>query len=378
MSKNPIYLGSNIASFEENEIKGELISFENEIYYKISNCDQMRPFFISLISNSNHWMFISSNGGLSAGRKNAENSLFPYYTDDKITESADITGSKTILQVHKDDKIFLWEPFSDKYQGVYSIKRNIYKNRYGNKLVFEEINEDLGITYKYHWNSSNQFGFVKKSELINNNNSNISVTVLDGLQNILPYGVGEDLQKASSNLVDAYKKSELEQDTGLGIFALSAIIVDKAEPSEALKSNIVWSLGIENPTYLISSLQLNNFRKGKEIHQEIDIKAEKGAYFVSADLHLKAQETKSWIMIANVNQDMNDIINISEKIKNETSLDVIVQEDIKAGTKHLLELAGASDAMQLSTNRLRNTRHFANTLFNIMRGGINASILHKV
>ncbi len=370
MSKNPIYLGSNIASFEENEIKGELISFENEIYYKISNFDQMRPFFISLISNSNHWMFISSNGGLSAGRKNAENSLFPYYTDDKITESADITGSKTILQVHKDDKIFLWEPFSDKYQGVYSIKRNIYKNRYGNKLVFEEINEDLGITYKYHWNSSNQFGFVKKSELINNNNSNISVTVLDGLQNILPYGVGEDLQKASSNLVDAYKKSELEQDTGLGIFALSAIIVDKAEPSEALKSNIVWSLGIENPTYLISSLQLNNFRKGKEIHQEIDIKAEKGAYFVSADLHLKTQETKSWMLIANVNQDMNDIINISEKIKNETSLDLIVQEDIEAGTKHLLELAGASDAMQLSTNRLRNTRHFANTLFNIMRGGI--------
>ena len=370
MSKNPIYIGDRKASMNENVVKGELMHFDNEIYYKISNCDQMRPFFISLISNSNHWMFISSNGGLSAGRKNAENSLFPYYTDDKITESADITGSKTILQVHKDDKTFLWEPFSDKYQGVYSIKRNIYKNRYGNKLVFEEINEDLGVTYRYHWNTSNKFGFVKKSELINTNNSNVSVTILDGLQNILPYGVGEDLQKVSSNLVDAYKKSELEQDTGLGIFALSAIIVDKAEPSEALKSNIVWSLGIENPTYLISSLQLNNFRKGKEIHQEIDIKAEKGAYFVSADLHLKAQETKSWIMIANVNQDMNDIINISEKIKNETSLDVIVQEDIKAGTKHLLELAGASDAMQLSTNRLRNTRHFANTLFNIMRGGI--------
>ena len=77
MSKNQIYVGSNLASFEDNEIIGELISFENENYYKISNCDQMRPFFISLVSNSNHWMFISSNGGLSAGRKNAENALFP-------------------------------------------------------------------------------------------------------------------------------------------------------------------------------------------------------------------------------------------------------------------------------------------------------------
>ena len=368
MSK--IYIGNKIASFNENEIKGEQMTFEGEVYYKISNSNKMRPFFMSIVSNSNHWMFISSNGGLSAGRKNAENALFPYYTDDKITESAEITGSKTILQVHKENKTFLWEPFSDRYQGVYEIKRNLYKNNYGNKLIFEEINEDLGITFRYQWSSSDQFGFVKKATLINNNDTQVSVNILDGLQNILPYGVGEDLQKASSNLVDAYKKSELEKETGLGIFALSAIIVDKAEPSEALKSNIVWSLGIENPIYLISSLQLNNFRKGKEIHQEIDIKAEKGAYFVSSELKLDAHQKNSWMLIANVNQNMNDICEISEKIKNESNLINLVQEDIESGTKHLLELAGASDAIQLSTNTLRNTRHFANTLFNIMRGGI--------
>ena len=58
----------------------------------------------------------------------------------------------------------------------------------------------------------------------------------------MPYGVGSDLQNQSSNLVDAYKRSELEEKTGLGIFALSAIIVDKAEPSEALKANIAWSM----------------------------------------------------------------------------------------------------------------------------------------
>ena len=104
MSKNQIYIGNNKTSFEAKEIKGNLISFDNENYYKISNSDAMRPFFMSLVSDSNHWMFISSNGGLSAGRKDSESSLFPYYTDDKITESADITGSKTILQIHKEGK----------------------------------------------------------------------------------------------------------------------------------------------------------------------------------------------------------------------------------------------------------------------------------
>ena len=54
-----------------------IVDFDNEIYFKISNHDAMRPFRMSIVSQSNHWMFISSNGGLTAGRKNAENALFP-------------------------------------------------------------------------------------------------------------------------------------------------------------------------------------------------------------------------------------------------------------------------------------------------------------
>ena len=276
MSSKEIYIGNIKAASNEKEITGTLVQFENESYYKITNSDAMRPFFMSVVSDSNHWMFISSNGGLSAGRKDSESSLFPYYTDDKITESADITGSKTIMQVSKNGKVFLWEPFSNRYQSVYSITRNVYKNTYGNKVVFEEINEDLKLCFRYQWNSSDQFGFVKKATLINTDKSKTSVTVLDGLQNILPSGVNSALQNASSNLVDAYKKCELDSEVGIGIFALSAFIVDKAEPSEALKANIVWSIGIDNPMYLLSSLQLDEFRKGEKISQEVDIKAEKG------------------------------------------------------------------------------------------------------
>ena len=58
------------------------------------------------------------------------------------------------------------------------------------------------------------------------------MSVLDGIQNLLAHGIPEGLQRGSSNLVDAYKKCELEGGT-LGLYALSAIISDKAEPSEA-------------------------------------------------------------------------------------------------------------------------------------------------
>ena len=370
MTKSSIFLGEKEAHFSNPKIEGKLIDFENEKYYKISNSDAMRPFFMSIVSDSNHWMFISSNGGLTAGRKDSGTALFPYYSDDKITESADFTGSKTILRIHTQDKTRLWEPFSNRYIGIYNITRNLYKNSFGNKVVFEEINEDLDLTFRYQWSSSDKYGFVKKSTLISSSDKEISITVLDGIQNILPYGVDQGLQNRQSNLVDAYKKNELEPKAGLGIYALSAIIVDRAEPSEALKAATVWSLGVENPKYLVSSLQLNDFRKGREIKQEEDVRAEKGAYFIVANINLHAGSEKEWMMVADVNQSIVAIAGLSEQISNDHNLKSNVFEDVEKGTQHLLELNSASDGIQLTADKLRNTRHFANTLFNIMRGGI--------
>ena len=370
MENKSIYIGEKEAHFHEPEIEGKLIDFEGEKYYKISNSDAMRPFFMSIVSDSNHWMFISSNGGLTAGRKDSGFALFPYYTDDKITESAAITGSKTIIQVHSDGKTKLWQPFSDRYSGIYKIARNLYKNSYGNKVIFEEINEDLELTFRYQWCSSDRFGFVKISTLANTSNKEVQVTVLDGIQNIMPYGVDTALQGTGSNLVDAYKKNELEAEVGLGIYVLSAIIVDRAEPSEALKATTVWSLGIKNPKYLVSSLQLDAFSKGYDIIQEEAIRAEKGAYFVAADITLNENSENQWMLIAEVNQSVVNVADISNKIKTESDLLAAVQKDIELGTKRLLELNSASDGMQLTADKLRNTRHFANTLFNIMRGGI--------
>ncbi|MFZ2899366.1 MAG: hypothetical protein WA004_12125 [Saprospiraceae bacterium] len=348
----------------------DYVQLGTENFFKISNHDALRPFFMSIVSDSDHWMFISSNGGLSAGRKNADYALFPYYTDDKITESAEITGSKSIFQVQKDGVSHLWEPFSIRSEGRYRVSRNLYKNVYGNKILFEEENHDLQLTFRYEWNSSHVFGFVKKSVLINRAPQEVAVSVLDGIQNIIPYGVPGDLQNQTSNLVDAYKRSELERETGLGIFALSAIIVDKAEPSEALKANIAWSLGLERPTYLLSSLQLDHFRKGMPLRQEEDVKAEKGAYFVNATVVLPPKAAKEWMIVADVNQNHLAIAKLSQHLRREKNLEQLVEEDIQSGTARLVRYTAAADGLQRTSDHFRDARHFSNTLFNIMRGGI--------
>ena len=369
MPEPTLYIGNQRTSFNTQAVQGELVNMYNESYYKISNSDQMRSFFMSLISHSDHWMFISSNGGLCAGRKNSDYSLFPYYTDDRITESVEFSGSKTILKVTKEGKTYLWEPYSKVHAAIYKISQNLYKNAYGNKVIFEETNEDLGITYRYVWNTSDSYGFIKKCSLINHNAIEVAIDIVDGFQNILPYSVGEDLQKSYSNLIDSYKRSELKKDAGIGIFALSAIIVDRAEPSEALKCNIAWSHGFDNPLHLVSSKQLDSFRRGETLHEEIDIKAERGAYFVQSDFGLKPKEEKQWLFGLDVNKNANDLEELAHNIST-SDLDTRIEKDIQAGTEDLLELANAADAIQITQDSLSNNRHFANTLFNIMRGGI--------
>ena len=76
------------------------------------------------------------------------------------------------------------------------------------------------------------------------------------------------------------------------------------------------------------------------------------------------------MIIANVNQNHSSIAKLSRQIREELSLIDIVNDDINIGTKRLVELNSASDAIQITSDNLKDTRHFANTLFNIMRGGI--------
>lgn len=357
----------------------ENVTINGEQFFKISHVDRLRPFFMTIISSGNHWMFLSSNGGVTAGRKNSEYALFPYYTDDKITESAENTGSKTIIRIEENGCYSLWEPFSLRSERVFSICRNLYKNVVGNKIIFEEINHDLELSFSYEWNNSNLYGFVKKSTLTNLSDKPKKLSILDGFQNIIPYGIGSELQLRVSNLGDAYKRTELDEGSGLAIYALSSIIVDKAEPSEALKANTVFSIGLKDPKYLISSIQLDSFRNGEDLRQENDIKGERGAYFICEESITLGFNPKQWYFTANVNQSQSSIVSLIDEIQSEGLIEKL-QKDIDTGTQEIIKLVTSADGVQYSEDIFKASRHFSNTAFNIMRGGIfdNNYIIERV
>ncbi len=351
-------------------VEGGCVEIDGEPFYCIANYDAMPPFFMSLVSESDHWLFISSNGALTAGRRDPDHALFPYYTDDRIHDSQDQTGSVTVLRVARSGKTWLWEPFSRRFDGLYRVSRRLMKSAYGNKIIFEETNHDLSMTFSYAWMTSERFGFVRRAALANHGRNPAAVEILDGIQNVMPYGLTNRFQLMYSTLADGYRESELEAETGLGLFKLSSIPMDKAEPSEALRVTTVWCGGLQSRKTLLSVSQIDRFRCEGSVLEETEVRGRRGAYLVSAGLALPSNCRREWHVVADVNQDAANVKATLQALRGNGDLAAEVERDVARGTENLVRIAASSDGLQLTEDHLATWRHFSNTLFNVMRGGV--------
>ncbi len=348
---------------------GEFLDFDGERFYVIDNVDRMPPFFISVVSNSDHWLFVSSTGGLSAGRVSPDTALFPYITDDKIHESTLHTGPRTLLRVGHTGRWEHWEPFNPEQDGKRRISRRLYKNVLGNKLCFEEINHDLGLEFRYTWSVSDAYGFVRSCVLTNRGTTSQNVEFLDGLQNILPAGTPRFTQTNSSNLVDAYKWTELDEQTGLALFTLYSGITDRAEPCESLKANIAFSLGLESPVTLISSEQIMAFRRGQAIETERHKRGMRCAFMVSQQIELAPGAARSWQIVTNTELGQASVVALRRELREPSRLADAINESVVDGSDQLARIMAMNDGLQLTAEENVTVHHYANVMFNVLRGG---------
>ncbi len=366
--KKSIFLGDSVICAPGPGGSGAWVDRDGQRFYRIADYHAMPPFFMSVVSGYDHWLFVSSTGGLTCGRRDPEGALFPYCTDDKIHDACETTGPWTALLVARGDSSLLWHPFGTGPL-VYHLERNLYKNVPGNKLIFEEVNHDLDLAFSYTWTSGNRFGFIRKSRLTNTGGSEVQVELLDGLRNLMPYGVDRGAQAELSTLVDAYKQAEAIPGTTAGIYTLSSILTDRAEPNEALKATVAWSTGLEQARVLVSEDQVQAFCAGEAVQPEPFAKGKRGAFLVQSTLTLPPRTGQHWFVIADVGQGPSQVADLLRSIRQGVP-DAAIEQDVADGTARLERLAGCADGYQKSSDEPVTGRHFSNTLFNIMRGGV--------
>ncbi len=340
-------------------------------FYRIVGYDRLEPFFMTVVGSSDVWLFASSTGGLTAGRVSPESALFPYYTDDKVAEGAGRTGGLTLIRPTGAAAV-PWEPFAPHAAGHERGERTLYKDVTGTALVFEEARADLGLRLRVTWETSDRFGVVRTCELTNLADAPIDLDLLDGFVNVLPAGVGMASQNRLSNLLDAYKRNEVDPGTGLGIYWLSSRLTDLAEPSESLQANVAWQVGLADVTHLASVLQLPEARRGDPLRGEHDVRGRRGAYLLSTTLRLEPGGTRTWHVVGDVDLDAAAVADLRTALADPDRLGGLLREDLRSSREALVRIVASADGLQTTGDELASAHHLANVLFNVMRGGIPA------
>ncbi|MEJ2720240.1 MAG: hypothetical protein P8181_03745 [bacterium] len=352
---------------------GGFTSIDGEAYYRISAYDRMPPFLMSVASDTDIWMYITSRGGLTAGRVDADGSLFPYETADKLHDGHHSTGPITLLRVRRHAKPpVLWEPFSYRDNEGFQIDRNLYKNTIGNRIIFEETNHDLGLTFRYRWSGCDEFGLVRTGTVVNRTATPVSIELLDGLRNVLPYGVPLALYQQMSSLVDAYKRIDCDPDTQLGIFSLTSRIIDRAEAAEELRANIVWCCGLSDFNIRLSAGTVGAFRRGEPLTTETVLTGRRGNYFAVSSFEAAPEVPVNWHLAADVGRDHIQIAAIRARLANGEGMVAEIDDCLQNAGENLRRNVGSADGLQLTGHPEADAHHFANVLFNNMRGGVFA------
>jgi hypothetical protein len=77
--------------------------------------------------------------------------------------------------------------------------------------------------------------------------------------------------------------------------------------------------------------------------------------------------------VADVNQDSVAIVHLSKYLKeNRSALLQALERDIAINNSNLERIVASADGLQVTGDQLCSAHHFANVMFNVMRGGIFA------
>ena len=372
MSQDGVFLGNHQISKREPAVDGRLVERAGETFYRIEHAEALAPFLTTVVSDSDHWLFVGSNGALTAGRQSSKFALFPYTTEDKLLDGVDVSGPHTTLIVERGGARRLWRPFGELSDFVYDVTRSLEKSVLGNKLRFEELNQDLGVRYSYEWKTSARFGFVRECTLENTGSAPVKVRVLDGVQNLLAADIDEQMQLGYSSLLDAYKKNEIVAGTSLGLYTLTAQVIDRAEPRESLHAAVVWSHGLPNAKVLLSAEQNRQFQHGEKVEAQTEVRGKRGAYLLESTVELAPGAKLSWLFVLDVTKSQRQVSELVARLAQPAALAAEVHEDVERGTQNLRRILAATDGFQVTADRLASAHHLANVLFNDLRGGIYA------
>ena len=328
--------------------------------YRILDTHLMEPFLLTVVSPEEHWMYISSRGGLTAGRVNAQHSLFPYRTDDLLHAVDAFSGPWTGIRVGNE----LWAPFTGR-AGAQE-RRHLAKSVLGDRIVFESHHEGLGLVARAWWTFSNEHGFVRTVSLEASGEHSCEVQVLDALRDLQVGGASLPVMQSMSCLVNAYTRSERVGSTSVATFAMETALSDRAEPAESLRATTVFAVG--NGSSTLDPLAVESFVRGVAPQSMRRATGRAGQFAYAVEGQVGQGQSLTWALVADVHRTQTEVSALADQADGISLSQLRTEAD--AATEAMHDLLAQTDGHQCSGDPVLDIHHASNTLFNNMRGGI--------
>lgn len=359
--------------------EGGLAHLRGDEVYVVADVDRSAPFLMSIVSDGDRWMFASSTGALTAGRRDASGALFPYETDDRLHAAAGRVGAVTRLRLGPtptgtgpagdDPELAPWVPFDDRTPPTGP--RWVAKSVVGDVVTFGERHGATGLEFVSQWASSQEHGFIRSAELTNDGTAPVTVDLIDGLVGVMPHGIDPTVHQRYSNLTNAYKRAEvIGGPARLAVVSLEAPVSDLAEPEEVLRATVVWSTGLPGAEVSLDPAALRAFDDQLPHPTAPLVTGRPGAYLLRRSVELEPGQTVSWRIVADVGLDQVEVSELRRHLAGERGLDAEIDAAVARTRDRLVALMSAADAQQHTADSVACAHHVANVTYNVMRGGL--------
>ncbi|MCA1032552.1 cellobiose phosphorylase [Bacillus timonensis] len=211
-------------------------SFDQENRFVIEDYDKAKTFssFLPGIAGVNGipmWTFYVNRGqGIcSFGIKDKNSPIMEFSPANIAYKNVSVSGFRTFIKLKNENRVI--EPFSP-IPNHSKINRKMYVS--ANQLTIEEINEVDGFKVKvdyFNMPETNFAGLVRKVEITNLKNEAVEVEVIDGMPEILPYGVENAAYKEVGNLLRSWMEV-YNLENQIPYYHVRASMGDEAEVTE--------------------------------------------------------------------------------------------------------------------------------------------------
>ncbi len=215
--------------------------------FHIKDYQKQKPFasFLSGIAGKKGiplWAFYVNRGQLIAGFgiRDKNGAIMEFFPANKAYQYTANFGFRTLVKVNGHVHEFFRENNAQQSLTVYP-----------DRISIEEVNKELDISLKvtYHTLPNEALAaLVRTVELKNLSHTEKQIELVDGLAQILPYGIDYGGYKAISNLLQSWMQVNVNE--AYTFYRLRASTHDEAEVKEVTDGNFYTSFGPHQPVYI--------------------------------------------------------------------------------------------------------------------------------